>query len=103
RRKDGTKVPALVGMALIDEGEDEVVGFVLDLTAQKHLDAERAMLRDSQEALRLRDLFNAIASHELKTPLTALLLNIQILGRRLGKDGPDNARLNSRVRRGDTR
>ena len=27
---------------------------------------------ESQEALRLRDLFNSIASHELKTPLTAL-------------------------------
>jgi len=102
RRKDGTKVPALVGMALIDEGEDEVVGFVLDLTAQKHLDAERAMLRDSQEALRLRDLFNAIASHELKTPLTALLLNIQILGRRLEKDAPDNAALKAQVARCDS-
>ena len=102
RRKDGTKVPTLVGIAMLDESDDEVVGFVLDLTAQKHLEAESAMLRDSQEALRLRDLFNSIASHELKTPLTALLLNLQILGRRLEKDAPENASLKAQLTRCDS-
>lgn len=68
RRKDGTTVPALVGIARLDGSaddheDDEVIGFLLDLTAQKHLEAQRAMLHDSREALRLRDLFNSIASH----------------------------------------
>jgi signal transduction histidine kinase len=99
RRKDGTPVPTLVGVALLDDSDDEVAGFVLDLSAQKHLEAEQAMLRDSQEALRLRDLFNSIASHELKTPLTALLLNLQMLGRRVDKDAPENASLRTQVGR----
>ena len=102
RRKDGTTVPTLVGVARLDEGDDsndEVVGFVLDLTAQKHLEAERTMLQDSREALRLRDLFNSIASHELKTPLTALLLNLRLLSARLDKETPPSSPLRTQVAR----
>ncbi|HXU04857.1 MAG TPA: PAS domain-containing sensor histidine kinase, partial [Polyangia bacterium] len=97
--KDGSKVPVLVGVAFLDESDDEVVAFVLDLTAQKHLDAQRALLHDSREALRLRDLFNSIASHELKTPLTALLLSLQLLSRRLEREAPMNAPLHAQVHR----
>ena len=101
--KDGTTVPALVGIARLDESDDsgdshdEVVGFVLDLTAQKHLEAQRTMLHDSREALRLRDLFNSIASHELKTPLTALLLNLRLLSVRLDKETPPTSPLRAQV------
>jgi len=99
RRKDGKKVPVLVGMAFLDESDDEVVGFVLDLTAQKHVEAQRTLLHDSREALRLRDLFNSIASHELKTPLTALLLSLQLLARRLDKEAPGNSVLKAQALR----
>jgi PAS domain S-box-containing protein len=100
RRKDGTTVPTLVGVARLDESDDsndEVVGFVLDLTAQKHLEAQRALLVDSREELRLRDLFNSIASHELKTPLTALLLNLRLLRARLEKETPPSSPLRAQV------
>ena len=60
------------------------------------------MLRESQEALRLRDLFNSIASHELKTPLTALMLNLRLLRNRLDKEVPDNATLRAQVKRCDS-
>jgi signal transduction histidine kinase len=99
RRKDGSTVPILVGVSLLDDSDDEVVGFVLDLTAQKRVEAQRAMLEDSREALRLRDLFNSIASHELKTPLTALLLNLELLAKRMEKEVPDSSPLRSRVDR----
>ena len=101
RRKDGTTVPVLVGSrgSTARRGDDrrraaddEVVGFVLDLTAQKHLEAQRALLHDSREALRLRDLFNSIASHELKTPLTALLLNLRLLRERVERGAPGRRR-----------
>jgi PAS domain S-box-containing protein len=102
-RRDGVTVPALVGLALLDQSHDEVIGFVLDLTAQKHVEAQRAMLHESEEALRLRDLFSSIASHELKTPLAALMLNLQMLRRRLDRDAPAaDATLRSRVERCET-
>jgi signal transduction histidine kinase len=39
------------------------------------------LYREAQEALRLREEFLSIASHELKTPLTALHLQVQVLKR----------------------
>jgi len=99
QRKDGTKVPTLVGVTFLDESDDEVIGFVLDLTAQKNVEAQRTQLHDSREALRLRDLFNSIASHELKTPLTALLLSLQLLSRRLAKEVPQNDALRAQATR----
>ena len=40
-RKDGTRVPVLVGVATLEEGGSQGVGFVLDLTERKLAEAER--------------------------------------------------------------
>ncbi|MGZ3458862.1 MAG: PAS domain-containing sensor histidine kinase [Archangium sp.] len=56
------------------------VGIVEDVTEQRIAEAERGRLfREAQEAIRVRDDFLTIASHELKTPLTPLKLHLQAL------------------------
>jgi PAS domain S-box-containing protein len=43
------------------------------------------LLRDAQEAVRLRDDFLAMASHDMRTPLGAILGNLQLAQRKLGR------------------
>ncbi|MET0401269.1 MAG: ATP-binding protein [Cystobacter sp.] len=70
-----------------------------DLTLAEEL-ARRAALcldnarlyRDAQEAIRLRDEFLSIASHELKTPLTVLRLQLAFLERHLPQDVEERLR-----------
>jgi len=48
-RKDGSRVPVLIGGAILDEGGDQGVSFVLDLTERKRAEAE---LRESEQRFR---------------------------------------------------
>ncbi|RKH54649.1 PAS domain-containing sensor histidine kinase [Corallococcus llansteffanensis] len=61
------------------------VGIIIeDVTDRKKAEEERAHLyREAQDAIRVRDDFLSIASHELKTPLTPLSLRLATLERRL--------------------
>jgi len=56
-------------------------------------DAEHAARDAAEEAVRARDEFLSIASHELKTPVAALKASAQILIRRLGRGDLDPERL----------
>ncbi|WP_437816477.1 sensor histidine kinase [Sorangium sp. So ce1078] len=59
-----------------------VCGICTDITERVEAEKERErLLREAQEALRIRDEFLSIASHELKTPLTPLRLHLQLLRR----------------------
>ncbi|TKD03545.1 AAA family ATPase [Polyangium fumosum] len=61
-----------------------VCGVSTDITQRAEAEKERErLLREAQEALRIRDEFLNIASHELNTPLTPLRLQVQLLRRRL--------------------
>jgi len=60
---------------------------VLMLATQAALGIRNAQIyREAQEAIRVRDTFLSIASHELKTPLTTILGNVQMLQRRNARD-----------------
>lgn len=73
--------------------EDAV--FIGELANRVGLAVDNAQLFSrAQEALRTRDEFLSIASHELKTPLTSILLNLQLALQRIrktdGKTLPEN-------------
>ncbi|ATB51425.1 sensor histidine kinase [Corallococcus macrosporus] len=58
------------------------IGSVIDISERKQVEQERErLLAAMDEAIRLRDEFLAVASHELKTPLTPLNLKLQTLAR----------------------
>src|SRR5919199_1458135 len=59
-RKDGTRVPVMVGAALIEESQQTVVGFVLDITerqqAELKIREQAALLDITTDAMLVRDL-----------------------------------------------
>lgn len=71
--------------------DGQLTGAVLsvsDISDRKRAEEERERLyREAQEAILARDEFLSIASHELKTPLTALQLQLQMLLRSARKGG----------------
>jgi PAS domain S-box-containing protein len=74
-RKDGTRVPVLIGAAAFEDDPDEGVRFVLDLTEQKKL--EHQFLR-AQRMESIGTLAGGIA-HDLNNILAPIMMAVQIL------------------------
>jgi signal transduction histidine kinase len=66
---------------------DGVVTVAVDLTEQVAARQRAEQLADElRRAVEARDQFLSVAAHELRTPLTSLQLQLQMLGRSLGRD-----------------
>ncbi len=79
-RKDGSRFRANVVLTAIRGVSGNLLGFAKvtrDLTDRLRLDDERLQRARAEEAVRLRDEFLSIASHELKTPLTTVQIEMQ--------------------------
>lgn len=91
-RKDGSRVPVLIGAAAFEEGGSQGVAFVLDLTERKRsADELRAFQMELAHANRLSTMGQIAASiaHEINQPIGAARNNAHAALRFLSKDPPD--------------
>lgn len=87
-RKDGSEFPAEISLSPVTtDGETLFIAAIRDgterkraeqLERQSRLEAQRLRV-EAESALQARDALISIVSHELKTPLNALHLNLQML------------------------
>ncbi len=82
-KKDGAEFAAEISLSPIEleGGGHGVVAAVRDVTERKKIEERARLWRKAQEEVRERDEFLSVASHELRTPVTALQLQLQLLHR----------------------
>jgi PAS domain S-box-containing protein len=93
-RKDGSRVPVLIGVANFEEDGQQGVAFVLDLTERKNAaDALSALQTDLAHANRLTTMGQLAASiaHEVNQPIGAARNNAHAALRFLAREPPDLA------------
>jgi PAS domain S-box-containing protein len=93
-RKNDSRVAVMVGGALFEEGGDEGVAFVLDLSEQKR--AEERLRQAQTDLARINRVstmgeLTASLAHEIKQPISAAVTNAETCLQWLESDQPDIA------------
>jgi two-component system, LuxR family, sensor kinase FixL len=93
-RRDGTEFDCEISLSPIQvDGGHCVIAAVRDVSERKKLERRADLWRKAREEVRERDEFLSIASHELRTPVTALQLQLQLLRRSAQRSIDDLPRL----------
>ena len=98
-RKDGSRVPVIIGATAFQEGGNQGVAFVLDLTERKRAEAEareserryrevQTQLAHANRVATMGQLTASIA-HDVSQPIAAVLANAQAALRWLARQPPD--------------
>jgi PAS domain S-box-containing protein len=84
---DGRRLPVFVNSVQKRDPAGLIRTTIVDASERRSYERELLAARQSAEAaLQVRDQFVSLAAHELKTPLTALLGNVELLQRRAARD-----------------
>ncbi len=88
-RKDGTRVPILIGVAMLEAAEGSCIAYVVDLSKRRALEAQ---LRQAQKMDAIGRLAGGIA-HDFNNILTAILGYGELASSTLAPDSPLKANL----------
>jgi PAS domain S-box-containing protein len=88
--KDGSEINISLTVSPIKDSNGRIIGaskIARDITEKVELDKQRRLLtKRLQELNHYKDEFMAMASHELKTPLTVIKANLQVLEQKMKGD-----------------
>ena len=90
QRKDGTRFWASIVVTAVRSDDGGLIGFAKitrDLTERRIAEEDRLQRIRAEEALRARDEVLSVAAHELKTPMTAAKVAVQLMVRRAHRAG----------------
>lgn len=98
-RKGGKQFPAEISLAPMQrDGKVFVIAGVRDVTERKEIERRAQLYEKARDDVRVRDEFLTIASHEFKTPISALAMQAQMLLKAMERSGdPALSRHRSRV------
>ena len=73
-RRDGSRVPILLGVTSLEEERGDCICYVLDMTDQKRAEAQLQAAKEAADsANQAKSAFLANMSHEIRTPMNAII------------------------------